>query len=226
MKRLLTILLALSLLTGCASLLEREYSTVEPHSSKFYESEAADTLRAESYQDMVNDLLLLIGQHKEQATLRLYDLGDDLQVAELLDRAITEVKQETPLGAYAVEYMAASRKAQKGYTEAWVSIGYRRSPEQIRSVVSATSTAALSSLLTSALDQGKPELAVRIGYWGPESAGEVEAVVAHLRTERGLEDAPPWTINYYPATGTVGLIEFLLTEEPDEEISEEILENG
>ena len=49
--------LALSLLTGCASLLERSYTTSEPHSSKFWESEAADTLRAENRQDMVNDLL-------------------------------------------------------------------------------------------------------------------------------------------------------------------------
>ena len=54
-------LCALLLLTGCASLLERQYSTVEPHSSKFWESEAADTLRAENHQDLVNDLLLLIG---------------------------------------------------------------------------------------------------------------------------------------------------------------------
>ena len=55
-------LCALLLLTGCASLLERQYSTVEPHSSKFWESEAADTLRAENHQDLVNDLLLLIDE--------------------------------------------------------------------------------------------------------------------------------------------------------------------
>ena len=59
--RLLALMLVMAFLTGCASLLEREYSTVEPHSSKFWESEAADTLRAENYQDIVNDLLILIG---------------------------------------------------------------------------------------------------------------------------------------------------------------------
>ena len=53
--RLLAFALALVCLTGCAPLLEREYNTVEPHSSKFWESEAADTLRAENYQDLVND---------------------------------------------------------------------------------------------------------------------------------------------------------------------------
>ena len=64
--------LALGLLTGCASLLERSYTTSEPHSSKFWESEAAATLRAENRQDMVNDLLILIGQHTETASLRLH----------------------------------------------------------------------------------------------------------------------------------------------------------
>ena len=58
--RLMLLVVFVCLLTGCASLLEREYSTSEPHSSKFWESEAAGTLRAENYQDVVNDLLLLI----------------------------------------------------------------------------------------------------------------------------------------------------------------------
>ena len=67
--RHLTLLLCVSLsLTGCSALLERNYATVEPHSSKFWESEAAGTLRAENYQDIVNDLLILIGQHTESAS--------------------------------------------------------------------------------------------------------------------------------------------------------------
>ena len=75
-------LLALCLLTGCAPLLERTYSVSEPHSSKFWESEAAGTLRAETHQDVVNDLLLLVGQHRETAALRLYDFESDLAVAD------------------------------------------------------------------------------------------------------------------------------------------------
>ena len=107
-------LCALLLLTGCASLLERQYSTVEPHSSKFWESEAADTLRAENHQDLVNDLLLLIGQHTENATIRLYNFKDDMTVAETLEQATTEIQQETPMGAYAVEFITSSSQAQRG----------------------------------------------------------------------------------------------------------------
>ena len=103
MKKCCILLIALCLLAGCTPLLEREYSTVEPHSSKLWESEAAGTLRAENYQDIVNDLLILIGQHTETATLRLYNVDNKLQAADLLERATVEVQQETPMGAYAVE---------------------------------------------------------------------------------------------------------------------------
>ena len=69
-QRLAAAGLALCLLTGCAPLLERSYTVSEPHSSKLWESEAAGTLRAENHQDIVNDLLILIGQHTESAVLK------------------------------------------------------------------------------------------------------------------------------------------------------------
>ena len=184
-------LCALLLLTGCASLLERQYSTVEPHSSKFWESEAADTLRAENHQDLVNDLLLLIGQHTENATIRLYNFKDDMTVAETLEQATTEIQQETPMGAYAVEFITSSSQAQRGYYEVSVQISYRRTAEQIQAVVNATSTEALSSLLETALDNGETELAVRIGYWRAGDRERVAEIAAQLREERGLADTPP-----------------------------------
>ena len=226
--RILTVLCAVLLLTGCASLLERTYTSVEPHSSKFWESEAAGTLRAENYQDIVNDLLLLIGEHTETAALRLYNYSDDLTVAETLEQAAAEVQQETPMGAYAVEYITSASQPQRGYYEISLQIGYRRTAEQIQAVVNATSTEALSALLEAALDEGRTELAVRVGYWGEDGQARVEETVAQLREARGLAETPPWTISYYPAQGPVGLIEFVMggdaaaaAEENSENLAEE-----
>lgn len=198
------------LLSGCASLLDRTYSTAEPHSSRFWESEAADTLRAENYQDIVNDLLILIGQHAESATLRLYNFEDDLAVAEALEQAAAETQQETPLGAYAVEYITSSSQAQRGYYEAVVRIGYRRTTEQIQAVVNATSPEAVYSLLNTALEEDRSELAIRISYWGTDGQERVENAVSQIREERGLTQTPEWQINYYPAAGQPGLVEFLM----------------
>ena len=206
-------LVSLCLLTGCASLLERTYSKVEPHSSRFWESEAADTLRAENYQDIVNDLLILIGQHTESASLRLYNFEDDLAAAAAMEQAAAETQQETPLGAYAVEYMTSAGQSRRGYYEATVKISYRRTAEQVQSLVNATSPEAVYSLLDAALDEGRTELAIRVSYWGPDGRDRVEAAVEQLRKERGLEETPTWQVNYYPDSGQVGLVEFLMDSE-------------
>lgn len=220
--RIVLCLICVCLLTGCASLLEREYNTVEPHSSKFWESEAAAILRAENYQDVVNDLLLLIGEYRETATLRLYNFADDLEVADALERATMEIQQETPLGAYAVQYITSYYEAQRGYYEAQIQIGYRRTAEQIQSIASTTTPEALYSLLTATLDEERTELVVRIGYWGADGQTRVERAIQQIRTDRGLEQEPGWTVNYYPEDGPVGLVEVLLDVPPEEpEISKE-----
>ena len=206
-------LVSLCLLTGCASLLERTYSKVEPHSSRFWESEAADTLRAENYQDIVNDLLILIGQHTESASLRLYNFEDDLAAAAAMEQAAAETQQETPLGADAVEYMTSAGQSRRGYYEATVKISYRRTAEQVQSLVNATSPEAVYSLLDAALDEGRTELAIRVSYWGTDGRERVEAAVEQLRKERGLEETPTWQVNYYPDSGQVGLVEFLMDSE-------------
>lgn len=215
-KRLLLLPALCVLLTGCASLLDREYSTVEPHSDKFWESEAAGTLRAENYQDIVNDLMLLIGEHKEQAVIRFYSYDDGVTVADALETAAAEVQQDTALGSYALEYIASSSTSQRGYYELSVQLGYRRTAEQIASIVNATSAAALQSLLEGALDDGKTELAVRVGYWRPEDRHAVEQLAQELRQERRLTHTPEWLVSYYPAEGPVELIEFNLEPAPED----------
>ena len=76
----LCVLLCCASLTGCG-LLDREYRVTKEHSDRYWESESADILRAESYDDVVSDLLILIGRHTESATLRLYQFPDDAAAA-------------------------------------------------------------------------------------------------------------------------------------------------
>ena len=246
--------LLLLFLTGCASLLERRYVTSEPHSSKFWESEAAGTLRAENHQDIVNDLLVLIEQHTENATLRLYHYDDEQTVAGALESAAIETQQETPLVAYAVSYITSTSQAQRGYYEVKLQIGYRRTEEELSAIVNATSAEAVYSLLRAAWTAGRESLAIRIGYWGADSAAQVEEALKRLRADRQEKEAEEnaadtdiieenaegtdtaeesaaaedtagedaaresvWPlVRYYPENGPVGLMEFLLTDSPEE----------
>ena len=211
------------LLTGCASLLERQYVTSDLHTSKFWESEAADTLRAENRQDIVNDVLLL-SQHKESAAIRLYNFTDDVTVADTVQEATTEVRQETPMGAYAVEYITYSVHSQRGYYEIDLIISYRRTAEQMKAVVNATSAEAVYSLLEAAVAGEKEELALRIGYWDEASRATIETAMETLRAEREMGQTPYWAVNYYPSEDNAGLVEFLLDAPAPE--AEEAMETG
>ena len=205
--RALGVLLCCALLAGCG-LLEREYRVTKEHNDRYWESESADILRAESYDDVVSDLLILIGRHTESATLRLYQFPDEAAAAETLEQAALEVQQETAMGAYAVEYITTELEPQRAYLEAGIHIGYRRTAEQLQSIVSATSTAALPELLQIALESGREELTVRIGYWGEGSRELVRKAAADARELNGVGDDAAWLVCFYPSAEAPGILEF------------------
>ena len=218
--------LALGLLTGCASLLERSYTTSEPHSSKFWESEAAATLRAENRQDMVNDLLILIGQHTETASLRLYNFPDEQTALEELEKAAQEVQQETPLGAYAVEYLTYTvDETPRNYDAIQLTVGYRRTAAQVAGIVHITSTSALGDLLREAARNHAAELVVQVGYFDHQ-AEEVRTQVTRIQAEVEPENKEPWTVNFYPDSGNAGIIEVLLSGAGSAEGAEQNTKNA
>ena len=206
----LCVLLCCAILPGCG-LLDREYRVTKEHSDRYWESESADILRAESYDDVVSDLLILIGRHTESATLRLYQFPDDAAAAEALEQAALEVQQE---------YITSELEPQPAYQTATIHLGYRRTEEQLQAIVSATSTAALPELLQITLESGRTELTVRIGYWGEGSAALARKAVLDARAEYGIRDDSPWLLCCYPNTEDVGILEFRLdggdgTEAPE-----------
>ena len=205
--RALGVLLCCAQLAGCG-LLEREYRVTKEHNDRYWESESADILRAESYDDVVSDLLILIGRHTESATLRLYQFPDEAAAAETLEQAALEVQQETAMGAYAVEYITTELEPQRAYLEAGIHIGYRRTAEQLQSIVSATSTAALPELLQIAMESGREELTVRIGYWGEGSRELVRKAAADARELNGVGDDAAWLVCFYPSAEAPGILEF------------------
>ena len=237
-------LLTLSLtLAGCGdALLERSYSTVTPHSAAYRETESADTLRAENYQDLVNALLMLLGDHNEAGTVRIY--GEAPDKPRLAEDACVEVQKETALGAYLLDYITYEGKAESGYYELTVRFGYRRTAEELSGIVNATSAEALPDLLRAAIDEGRDAVAIRFGYLGggresvteqveivhrevfppepepeepaetAEEPPEIEESVPEAAEEETPYDLSPWQVRFYPDDEKPGIVEVLLYENP------------
>ena len=211
-KKFIALLLALCLsLSGCGNVvLERSYSVSAPHSAVYWENENADTLRADSYQDLVNALLLLLGEHSEEGTVRIY--GSDENAASMAEQACREVQEETPLGAYLLDYISYTDAQAHNYYEMKVRLGYRRTAEEQAAIITATSTEALPDLLRLTAAEGAVKhIAVRFGYFTTDRSGLREMVHA-VQREVDPTFRQPWQVSFYPDTEDVGIVEVVLRE--------------
>lgn len=210
-KRFLPLFLCAALLLSGCSLLQRDYSRTSPHSATYYEGNRQDVLRAESYQDLVNDLLLLISAHDESGTVWLYDSPALPDAAQAAQEACDEVLAETPLGAYALEHLTYTvDEGGRGYTQLRFTAAYRRTAQQIKAIVHTTSMAALTDLLRAVVQNKGSALTVQVsGFDGSREA--VLAAVAAVQQEAGRGEET-WQVNFYPDTDGWGIVEIILEE--------------
>jgi len=214
-RRLLCAVLSLSLLlTGCASLLERDYVSITPHNANLTAEGDPSVLRAESYQELVNALIFFINLGTESGSIRLYLDAEDVEAD--VEAACLEVIQEDPLGAYAVEHIKYTIDSVVTYYEADIQITYRRTREQVASIVSATGTAAIRSELETALAAFAPERVLRISYFDrDEEYIRTLCREAYLATPATALDMPEVTVSIYPDQGRQRIVEIGLAYQLD-----------
>ena len=210
-KMICAVMAALMLLsTGCSSMLNRDYSSVTVHSATPTAEGDANTMRVQNYQELVNALIYLINQGEESGSIRYS--GEEADFKKLMDEACLEVKQEDPLGAYAVDYIKYSVISIVGSYESDVQITYRRTREQVASIVDATGAAAIRSELSRALSSFDTEVVLRISYFEEDEAYIQQLVrQAYLSNPATALDFPDAQVAMYPESGQQRIVEVTLT---------------
>lgn len=227
MKRLLPLLLCCTLLlTGCASMLERSYTGQTVHNRVPTTEGDSSILRAEDYRDLVSAVYYVVSQGLTTGTIRLYNYTRD--VDSDLAAACLEVVQEDPLGAYAVDYIKYDYSHIVSYYEATVEVIYRRTQEQVGSIVSATGSSAIRAELREALAAFQPEAVLRISYFTEGTDIGQLLREAYYDTPATAMGRPRAEINVYPDHGSQRIVEVLLSypieKEQAQERSEELQE--
>ena len=185
----LALLLAVCLsLSGCASLLERSYSVVEPYTDRYRDSGGEDALRAESYQDLVNSLMMLVEQRAEEGTIRCYEEANSYILAR---RARPEVRPDTTLGAYLLDGLNFTYEGEEGYCTLTCHMSYREDAEDLGSVMTISDSQSLVDLLRLAVREELEKLTVR--FVNDTSQTDVTAAIDALWQElcRGEEKTEP-----------------------------------
>lgn len=173
-----SLLLAACLLTGCAGLLERSYSVLEPYADRYWDSSAEDTLRVESYQDLVNSMLLLIEQHAEEGVIRCYG---EIEAYQNALAARSEVQRETMLGSYLLKNLYLSYEQGSNYSTLTCRIIYREDAEDVGSLMTLSDSQSLVDLLRLAVREEHEKLTAHFVYDMPRE--DVCAAVESLWQE-------------------------------------------
>ncbi len=206
------------LLTGCSSMLSRSYSSVTPHSATPTVESDQLTIRVENYQDLVDALLYFVNQGRETGTIRLYNYPYDVE--KDLASACTEVALEEPMGAYALENIRYDVTPIVSCYEAMVEMSYRRTPDQINSVIPATGATAIRGELGLALSSFQKESVLRISYFDVEDGEQYLRELlwdAYLSSPETALDFPKATISFYPENGRHRIAEILLSYAQDDQ---------
>lgn len=149
---------------GYSALLERSYSVAEPYADRYWDSGAEDTLRAESYQDLVNSLLLLIEERAEEGIIRCY--GDVGEYREAM-AAREEVRTETTLGAYLLRDLRISHESGSNYSTVTCYMTYREDAEDIDAIMKLSDSQSLVDLLRLSVREERDKLTARFSYDTP-----------------------------------------------------------
>lgn len=196
------------LLTGCDTLLERDYESVRLH----VESGSADpaSLQAEDYRELVSAVLNLVTHRVEDGAIRLSNYEGDPE--RDLAAACVEVAREDPMGAFAVDYISHSLSRVVSHYEARLQISYCRTAEEMNRVLSVTGSSAIKAELCRGLSDFSPRVTLRISYFGEDESyirGLVEQ--AYYSTPQTAFGMPEVTATLYPDSGIQRIVDLELT---------------
>ena len=212
MEKLLTILLLLAfLLTGCTAFVDNSYLVVEKHS----EQPTVPNETAIEEADVISNrsqlrwaVLSCISDWAENSTLLVENYEDDLSndLSEILNYAT----QEYPIGAYAVDFIDAELNgdAQKGSIS--LSIVFRRSAAEIKSIVTVNTTSAALRRIEQALRSCQTALTFRIrDYDEVDFSAAIQEYC--LENPNTVPAIPDFSAEVYPPKGETRILELHFT---------------
>lgn len=212
-RKLLCGILSLTLLfslSGCANLLERSYTSSAVHVDRPTTGEDPSVLRVENYRELVSAVLYLVSQGAEEGTIQLHDYTGAVETD--LPAACVEVATQDPLGAYCVDYIKHEYTRVVSYYQANLDIHYRRSQEQVRSMVRVTGTGAIRTELQESLSRFATEVVLRVAYFSEDEASIDQLIrQAYYDTPAAALGFPEVQISLYPESGRERVVEILLT---------------
>ena len=203
MKRLLALILLLSILTGCG-LLPTEHISITQHADPDSQTGTGDEAEAKDYESLRNVIYSFVRNGKTEGTILINRYDGDVESD--LTKATYEVSKLDPLGAYAVDYMTHDCVRLVSYYQVSVHITFRRTKADMDAIRIANSDPHLKLLVQNAVQQSSSRLTLRLSHYAGQDPAAIAAEYIAANPELVMED-PQVSVTLYPEIGSDRIME-------------------
>ena len=217
-KKLIAAVLVICLgLSGCTTMLDRDYISATRH-VEYHAEDKASVIQAESYQGLVSAMLYFVTSQAETGVIHLSNYTGD--VTADLEKVCTEILEEDSIGAYALEDIEHEYTRIVSYYEVRLTFTYEHTAEEVQEIWAVTSVTNMFRRAKEALNQLKESCAVNVYYLNRDKAALItERRQIWLDSPLVLEE-PQVRVRLYPEGGTNQVVEFGFNwEESREELA-------
>lgn len=214
MRKLLGMVLVLSLLCGCSLWGGRKYVSVKPHDEGYEINIDSSAITVSSYLGLKNAILDFVSEGVEDGVIRVESYPGE--ITEDLEEAVYEIWRSDPLGAYAVDFMTYDCAKIVSQYEIHIHNTFRRTPEELSAIVYASNMDVARLRIKDALEDYQGTLILRVGeYQEIDLQGVVDEIL--LNNPDFAMESPSVTVTAYPETGTQRILELSFHYETPQE---------
>ncbi len=211
MKRyyVVTVLLVVVFFCGCNAWMNGNYASVTPHKEQNLLPEQV-LVKPKTYEDVVQILENMIQSGQQRNTISMERMEEGWQ--EYLDDVIDYVKNDRPIGAYAVSEISYDIGTNNGEPSLSVDISYRRSIADIDAVMYAENIEQMEEILHSALRSFSVCVTVCIEDYGEYDFEQMVENYA-IQFPQYVIETPRVSTTVYPRDGEDRIVELVFNYE-------------
>ena len=206
-RKLLFLLVTVSLLlTGCG-LFEGSYVHVTPHLEQSGETKT-EVISAANYRQLRSVVEAMVGQGVESGVINVADFDQDL-VEKHMEAAVIHIRETYPVGAYAVEDIAYEIGTSSGRPAIAVTISYRHSRIEIQRIRSVRTMENAQALIGTTLDNREAGIVLEVEEYAEVDYSQIVEDYAQLHPDTVME-TPQIAAAIY-GSGTSRVVELTFT---------------
>ena len=206
-QKMLTALLALSLLLSGCSWSVSPYASVTPHKEQ-QRNNRTDVVMASNYLELLESMKAIIADGVEVSAINVAEYPAST-LAHGMERAVQYALLNDPIGAYAVESIVYETGSSSGMPAISVSITYRHNSSEIRRIRRVENMDALRTAVSVALEGYDPSLVMLVENYEPEDFTQFVQDYAQQNPQTIME-TPQVVENIY-GTGNERMVELIFS---------------